>query len=159
MARSIADVLSAQGLRRKVPASRLGTVGASNSAGFEWKEQSRTNPQVSQFRKPACQLHDCALNTVGTNAVAEPGVVDFFSDLPKHDCRDAGGRATQEQLPRDVLEEATRTYLRRVWEVVHHPRPSPAASFSTKSFVKPKDSMKSVGMFFKSSAFGLISDL
>jgi hypothetical protein len=43
MARSGADVLSAHGLRRKVPASRLGTVGASNSDDFEIKEQNCTN--------------------------------------------------------------------------------------------------------------------
>ncbi len=27
--------------------------------------------------KPGHQLHDCALNSEGTNAVAEPGVIDY----------------------------------------------------------------------------------
>jgi hypothetical protein len=82
MARSGADVLSAHGPRRKVPASRLGTVGVSNSAGFEIKEQSCTNPTGFAVSNIVYPSHDFALDSVGTNAVAEPGVVDSFSDLP-----------------------------------------------------------------------------
>ena len=82
---------------------------------------SKRFPQISKYRKSDLASHLSALKSVSTHTVAEPGVVDCFLDLTKHDCRDAGGRATQEQLPRDVLEESTGMYPRRVSEAVNHP--------------------------------------
>jgi len=40
-------------------------------------------------------------------------------DRLPHDCMDAGGRATQEQLPRDAAVERTRMYSPRVlfWDL------------------------------------------
>ena len=72
--RSVADVLSAHGPRRKVPASRLDTVGALNSDGFEIKEQSRTGSTAFVVWNIVYPSRGFALNDVGTNTAAWSGV-------------------------------------------------------------------------------------
>ena len=50
------------------------------------------------------RVHESMVSDRCTSFDIELGCVLSYQDLARHDCRDAGGRATQEQLPRDVLE-------------------------------------------------------